>query len=282
MLWRLFTSSFAIKKYHHGEDPWAIVTGASDGIGKELCRSLAQRGFNVFLHGRDSDKLILVRNSLATQFPNARFEVAVADATRPGLVTEVAAVLAGKNLTIVINNAGYTGAPIQPFTSFSSNELERGTNIGVGWITQLTHVVLPTLIENKPSLMVNIGSFVESQPSPFLAVYSGTKGYTRAFSHALRLEMQALGHNDVEIQYHEVHGVATKANGEPESLIVPSPRNMAEAIVSAVGKRSSFIVPYWVHELFTWAFMVVPNRFLQMMMISEVGKRRTDLKGNIG
>jgi len=278
MLWRLWASSSGINHFKHGEESWALVTGASDGIGKSVCQAFAQKGFNVILHGRNQEKLNVVKDELQAACPDRKFEIVVADATQGSLAPEVASAVKDKHVTILVNNAGYTSTLIEPLVTQDPDVLQRGVDIGCTWLTQLTRAMLPQLVENKPSAVVNIGSFVAAHPPPFLAVYAGTKGYTRAFSQALRTEMRLTGHKDVDIQYHESHSVATKANGSPVSTAAPDPDTMARSIVVAIGQRKGFIVPYWSHELTNWFLWIMPESWVQKMSGSILQTKRTDLK----
>ena len=68
---------------HSGENTYALVTGASDGIGVELARQLLAKGFNVILHGRNPEKLSRIQQDLSKQFPNRRAVVIAATADDP-------------------------------------------------------------------------------------------------------------------------------------------------------------------------------------------------------
>ncbi|KDQ60068.1 hypothetical protein JAAARDRAFT_56064 [Jaapia argillacea MUCL 33604] len=277
MLWRLVCTS-GIEQYHHGEEPWALVTGASDGIGKSLCDVLAHRGFNVFIHGRNPQKLAAVMAELSTSHPRRHFEVIVADASKPYLVPEVVAATSDKNLTILINNAGYTGTPIRPLVTMGVSEIERAFNIGVAWTTHLTWALLPQLMKNEPSLLVNVGSFAQAHPPPFLTTYAANKGYLRTFTQALRAEMTFTHYPSIEVQYHEVHAVSTVSNPQATSFSCPTPQVMAEAMVDAVRKKQAVVIPYWVHELIAWILWLLPEVLVIWMTGSILEKRRDDLK----
>ncbi|KDQ60065.1 hypothetical protein JAAARDRAFT_32442 [Jaapia argillacea MUCL 33604] len=277
MFWRLFTSG--IDRYRHGEESWALVTGGSDGIGKGLCEVLASKGFNVFIHGRNQTKLVSVLEELKVTYPTRQFEVIVADATNPALASEVAAAVAQKNLTILINNAGYTDTAIRAFVLTDHQEFDKAIAIGVGWITHLTRELLPLLMKNEPSLMVNVGSYVQSHPPPFLAVYSATKGYTLALTQSLRTEMQYTSHPNVEIQYHEIHSVSTHSNRKAPGLTRPTAHRMAEAIVGAVGSGRGFVVPYWPHELVSWVLWILPEGVVNSLAAGVLQDRRVDVEG---
>ncbi|EPQ53687.1 NAD P-binding protein [Gloeophyllum trabeum ATCC 11539] len=291
MLWRLWASPNGINRYKHGQESWALVTGASDGIGKacvpflpasSVAKALAQKGFHVLLHGRNPTKLTAVRSELAAECPNAQFEIVVADATKSALAREVAEACKGRTVTILVNNAGYTSTLIQPLETQDYDAVQRGIDIGCSWTTQLTRALLPQLRADAPAAVVNVGSYVARHPPPFLAVYAGTKGYMLAFSRALRTELALLSPSPISVQYHEIHSVATKANGSPVSLAAPHPDVMARAIIVAIGRDKEYVTPYWVHELTSWVLRVLPERVVARMAGGILQGQRTDIKRGEG
>jgi len=280
MLWRLVSNSNDIDQFRATDDPWALVTGASDGIGKSLCKVLAKRGFNVILHGRNQAKLSACCDELRNLAPGGKFELIVADATEPTSIGDVVKAVAGKPITVLINNAGYTTGPVQPLLTIDPEELGTAVNIGITWTLQLTRALLPRLVETRPSLILNVGSYAASHPPPFIAVYTGTKGFLQVFSQSLRTEMRTIGHKDVEVQYHEVYFCATKSNGAPENIATPSPDRMAQAIVDAVGSHKGHVVSYWVHELLSWVFLFVPEWIISRIAGSVLASKRTDISSD--
>ncbi|KDQ60066.1 hypothetical protein JAAARDRAFT_595085 [Jaapia argillacea MUCL 33604] len=281
MFWRLFTSTGDIDRYHHGQEPWALVTGGSDGIGKGLCEVLAARGFNILIHGRSKPKLLSVLQELKTSNPNRQFEIVVADATDISLVDRVADAGAQRNLTVLVNNAGYTEMDIRLFADISHAgsfvEIDKSISIGVGWISHLTRALLPQLLKNEPSLVINIGSGALSHPPPFLALYTATKGYTLALTQCLRAEMKLqnsfTSNPAVEVQYHELHAVCSNSNREPPTLLRPSSHDMATAIVDAVGRKKLFVVPYWTHEVSAWVMWFMPERIVALLIAWAFGAK---------
>ena len=114
--WRfiyVYTRPSSIGRYRHqtGSKPaWALVTGATQGIGRALARELASRGFNVIVHGRNPDALEAVSNALKKEFPSLSFRTVVLDASIPReqsqiLIREIAESLKDINLTVLVNNA---------------------------------------------------------------------------------------------------------------------------------------------------------------------------------
>ncbi|KAK9249032.1 hypothetical protein V1506DRAFT_138038 [Lipomyces tetrasporus] len=80
-------SPSSLLRYHHshrGRAPWAVITGASDGMGKGYAREPAHRGFNVVLHGRNLTNLDSVKKELSEEFANVNFRTIVVDASKSG------------------------------------------------------------------------------------------------------------------------------------------------------------------------------------------------------
>lgn len=100
----------SLQIYCHAETgSWALVTGASDGIGRGFADELLERGFNVLLHGRNAAKLQNIQAELARTHPKRSVDIVVADASKNGdaykAVTDKVKALPGK-LVILVNNVG--------------------------------------------------------------------------------------------------------------------------------------------------------------------------------
>jgi len=104
----------SLPRYLHSPDnhePWALITGATDGIGKTAAHTLAQHGFNIILHGRNASKLSSLAATLHHSFPARRFRPAVLDAS-------LASSTADLHLTVLVNNVA-GGIVVQPLTATS-------------------------------------------------------------------------------------------------------------------------------------------------------------------
>ncbi|KAI1327588.1 putative oxidoreductase,short chain dehydrogenase [Xylariaceae sp. FL0255] len=251
----------------YGETPWALVTGASDGIGRAYAHELAAKGFNVVLHGRNSEKLSRVRSELSLTHPQRHFKILVADAStvacgpclRKGESGErlldfnkIKRELEGLHLTVLVNNAG--GAPVDPVCQSiaNSSELHIAENISLNALfpLQLTRALLPMLQQNSPSLIINMSTMIDSG-FPLLASYSASKRFLMAITNALQLEMQVDGWGkDIEILGIKV-GRVTGARGHkhPVSLFVPDATMMARAVLSRAGRGSKIVAGYWAHAI---------------------------------
>jgi 17beta-estradiol 17-dehydrogenase / very-long-chain 3-oxoacyl-CoA reductase len=270
--------------------PWALVTGASDGIGKALAKELCSRNFNVVLHGRPGPKLEKVRKELESEF-KADIRTLALDAV--SLFDErdwentfskaVLTSLTGINLTVVVNNVGGGGGIKKMYASVSEHstrEIEMMLNVNIRFMTHLTKVVLPILIANYPSIVVNISSGAEAMPSPWLATYAGAKAYVRQFSTSLRLELKAEGNDGVECVSLTPGKVVTAGSYRSDADLAfdtPSAETWARAALDRLGYDSPSYIPYIGHYLTLGAASILPqtikDKFMISMMDQEVTKR---------
>jgi 17beta-estradiol 17-dehydrogenase / very-long-chain 3-oxoacyl-CoA reductase len=284
-----YTRASSIARYCHsdGEDSaWALVTGASDGIGLALSREIAQRGFNVVLHGRNQVKIEGRRGQLAKEFPGRKFRTVIADAATPGTkmlgdVERVATSLQDINLTVLINNVG--GSPLTPGESAFSRFDETDLFTSDGWIslngrfpTHLTAALLPNLLKHQPSLIINISSMAD-EGSPWISTYSGAKGLLLSWSKGLAREMRA-EERDIEvlvIETGKVTGVGWK--DAPASFFEPHATTYAAAVLDRVGCGRLVVNGYWTQGLLISILMCLPESLLGGMLIKGTRRARQDM-----
>lgn len=141
-----------------------------------------------------------------------------------------------------------------------------------GWIdtnlrfpTQLTRQLLPSLIGNQPALVVNISSGTANVPSPFVAVYSGSKAFNVAWSRSLAVELEDAGH-DVDCHAIIVGPTATprfEKSGVKAGLMQPTSRQVARASLGYAGTGARDVAAYWGHDLLMTVFGLMPSWYAE-------------------
>ncbi len=240
--------------------PWALVTGASDGIGKGFAGELCRRGFNVIIHGRNEKKLQGVKAELEKEFPGREIRLLVLDAVDTNWTEKtdsfVLNTVKDLNLTILINNVG-GGAGIKPdfatVVQRSAKDMDTWINVNLRFMTQITRVLIPTLSKDKSqrSVICNISSGAELLPSPYLVVYSATKAYVSRWSLSLDAELRAGGHN-IDTHSYIVGEVVTAGSGRDQSMVSlfsPGVKTFASAALSKLGAGHVVCTPYWPHGI---------------------------------
>ena len=169
-----------------------LVTGASSGIGEELARQLAERGYNLVLVARRRDRLEDLAGTL-----RARHGVAV-DLDDPPVGDPaardrlVASLRAGERAVVgVCNNAGFS-----TYGRFQDNDFEREqeqVRVNVDTVHHLTGAFLPDMVRRSAGAILNVASTAAFQPLPFQATYAATKAFVLAFSEAVHTDLHGTG-----------------------------------------------------------------------------------------
>lgn len=171
-------------------EKWAVITGASSGIGKALAFEFARNNFNVFLAARNEEKLNEVAAECQATF-NVKTKVFVADlvdsASTDGLAT---AISAGK-IDVLVNNAGF-GVKGNFAKTNLIEELEM-LDVQLSAMLKLTKAVLPQMIANERGNILNVASVYSFSPVPNQSVYSACKAFMLSFSSALKDEITDSG-----------------------------------------------------------------------------------------
>lgn len=316
----LYTRKGNLVRYKHtprdGREPWALVTGASDGIGSAYARALAEAGFNVVLHGRNPVKLDAVVHDLKKHTPDRLFRTLVADAgavrckncskytdhthrgnngearlddARDGLdFARIKAELQDLHLTVLINNVG--GGPkdpsFAPLQQYPAAYLSNFVSVDTLFPLHLTHALLPVLIESKPALLINMGSMTDLG-LPYMGYYGASKAFNMTLTKSLGQELALQGHGEVEvlgIRVSEVTGVTWRK--DKPNILMPTAETMAASALGMVGSGRRVVFGYWGHALLVgtvdmlpqWVFERVAGVVLQRLLRWMEEKERTARK----
>jgi short-subunit dehydrogenase len=171
--------------------PLALVTGASGGIGAELARELARHGHDLVLAARS----IAPMEALAAELRElgAGATVIAADLARPGAAASLADDIAGRGLAIdiLVNNAGLGAAG--RFDRSDPARLGEILQVNIVALTELTHLLLPGMIERGHGRVMLVASVAGFQPGPRMAAYFASKAYVLSLGEALAYELRGTG-----------------------------------------------------------------------------------------
>lgn len=165
----------------------ALVTGASSGLGAEFAEQLAAQGHDVILVARSGDRLAALAERLIAQH-GVRAHVLVQDLAEPDAARRIADELAerGLNVDLLVNNAGFGTCGRFEEISWARDHDQLMVNVVA--LVDLTHLLLPGMLERGSGAVVNVASNAAFQPSPYFAVYSASKAFVLNFGLALRQE----------------------------------------------------------------------------------------------
>lgn len=170
----------------------ALITGASQGIGKAFAQELASRKTNLVLVARSQDKLQELAKKLESQ-EQIKVEVIPLDLTAPGacqqLYQEVSEL--GIEIDLLINNAGFGD-----YGAFSSRKLAKQLEmiqLNITALVELTYLFLGEMQQRQRGAILNISSIAGFQPLPYLSTYAATKAFVLSFSESLWAENRTTG-----------------------------------------------------------------------------------------
>ena len=273
----LYTRRSSIKRYLYGNESWALVTGASEGIGLGIAHELAVNGFNIILHGRNPEKLQRARSQLEGEHKDLQFRTAILDASSATgqQIEALAASVQFLNLTVLVNNVG--GCPkIQPLEKHTAEDLNSLVNVNARFPAQLTRALLPILArQDGPTLIMNIGSLADSG-APYATVYGGSKAFNMAMSSSLAMEIKAEG-KDIEVLAIPIGRVTNVSHyKEPYSFFTPTARIIGKSCVDRVGCGRKVVVGYVGHAMQTFVLDLLPSIVYEMLVIPIMKGQATE------
>lgn len=171
---------------------YALITGASSGIGLEFARIAASWQMNLILLARNAEKLKQLRTELEGLYPVKVLAVGC-DLSMPDTVEKINTLLVGRNIVpdILINNAGFG-----LYGAFDKTDAGSETDmmqVNMVALTELTKIIYQQMLERGSGRILNVASVAGFIPGPLMAVYYATKAYVLSFSEALANEAKGTG-----------------------------------------------------------------------------------------
>ncbi len=238
---------------------WALITGASSGIGKAVAFEFARKGYNLFLASQDDGPLQQTAADFHQQF-NVETQFYLADLTRKesieGLIQSVSA--PPIEIEILVNNAGF-GVGGEFLKTDLNRELDL-VNLQLAATLKLTKAVLPQMVARKKGRILNVASVYSFAPVPFQAVYSACKAFLMTFSESLRGELKGTGvtvtalcPGTVRTEFRSRAGIAHRnqaAGATPEAV--------AKLAVRQTLRGKHLVVPGFSHKVFVFLARRLP------------------------
>ena len=173
------------------QDRWALVTGASSGLGRGFAARLADRGMSLVLTGRNAARLDEAAREIRRAAPRVKVETVAADlATRQG-VSALLDHVGHRPIEVLVNNAGF--GSYGPFTAADADREADEVAVDVVAVVALARAFLPGMLARRSGGILNVASTIAFQPGPYQAVYGASKAFVLSFSEALWAEARAAG-----------------------------------------------------------------------------------------
>jgi len=258
LMLNLFVLSGKNLRKYGKKGSWAVVTGASDGLGKEFAHQLAAKGFSLALVSRTQSKLDALAKDLEQKHAGSGLQTKVLAMDfaedRDADYGRLAQLIDGLDVAVLINNVGQSHSIPVPFLQTDGNELQNIVRINCLGTLKTTQVVAPGMVRRKRGLILTMGSMGGWAPTPYLAAYSGSKAFLQNWSTCLAAELAPSGVDAYLVLSYLVVSAMSKIRRP--SLLVPTPKPFVRAALAKIGCASqafaSTYTPYWSHALLQW------------------------------
>ena len=229
---------------------WAVITGATDGIGKAYAKKFAKMGYNLVIISRNQEKLNQTKEEILSKYKNCNEVRTVAvDFTRSDIYDKIASALSDlEDIHILVNNVGISYKYPELLTAVPESRqlFDSIVNCNIISMTRMIELVLPKMEAKRRGVIINVSSYSASYPMPLLSVYAASKVYVDYLSRALNMEYQDKG---ITIQSVLPAYVSTNMSKiRRTSLMVPSPDVYVDHALRTVGLETR-TYGYWPHKL---------------------------------
>lgn len=248
---------------------WAVVTGATDGIGKAYALELARIGMKVVLISRTQEKLDQVAKEISDKYKVETKTIAFDFGERTDY-EKIESGLSGLNIGVLVNNVGMGYGYPEWFDSVPMETFDKMISVNMVSLVKMSHIVLRGMLERKKGILIHVSSASAHLPIPLLTVYSASKAFVDFFGRAIQWEYRDKG---IISQSLTPFFVATKLAGVRPSLFAPNPIPYVKQALGTVGilDRSC---GYTMHELQSFFYKFLPVAIAEKNTLSLMAKVR--------
>jgi len=249
---------------------YALITGASTGIGLELAKICAAKGYNLVLVARSSNKLETIANNLREK-NNINVKIIAKDLSKSNSGFELYSEIQKENLQVdlLINNAGFGGLGY-----FSETDLQYELDmiqVNITSLVILTKLFLQKMKENNFGIILNVASTAAYQPGPSMAVYYASKSFVLNFSEAVSKELQGSNVSVTTLCPGPTKTEFQKRASMSESKLFKSNLVASSESVASIGlesalKRKRVIIPGFLNRVSVYSSKFLPRSLIMSVV----------------
>jgi len=269
-LWRargLFQPAVPRLRERYGE--WALVTGASSGIGREFARALARGGMNVAITARRADRLAALATELE-EIHAVRTRSIALDLGESGAAERLAAAVADLEIGMLVNNAGF--GSIGPFSEQDPARVREMVELSCAAPAVLTRLLLPAMQSRGRGAVIVVGSVAGMLPMPLHALYSASKAFDNVLGEALYEELRGTGVDVLALEPGSTETEFQQQAGEKAHAGEAADEVVHEAL-EALGREPA-LVPSW----FAWLRANLALRLLSRPLLLAAVRKATQMR----
>ena len=227
----------------------ALITGASSGIGRDMARELAKRGYSLILVARDKEKLQQLQQELRTDV-----KIIVADLANESKLKEVYVLCKNENIDVLINNAGFG-----LFGKFDEVDLPSEMemiNVNIKAVHVLTKLFLKDMKKKNSGYILNVASSAAFSPGPLMTTYYSTKAYVLRLTTSIYEELRKDQSSVV---------VSCLCPGPVETNFY----NRANVVFSVKPLSSEYVAKYAIDSMFNKKLIIIPGFGMKVAIFFE-------------
>jgi short-subunit dehydrogenase len=245
--------------------PWAVVCGASEGMGAQFGLQLAQRGLDVVLVARRAEALTEVQRQIERETKRQVKTVAI-DLAGPDAVPSLASATAGLDVGLLIYNAAF--CPLGPFLEQSTDENLRALEVNVKQPLLLAHHFGRRLAARGRGGLVLLSSLTAFQGSPFVTTYGATKAFNLSFAEGLWYELRAQNVDVLSVCAGATRTPNYLKSSPQEAPGILDPAQVVREALDALGRQPSMI-PGWFNRAASMVMRKVLSRRLTIAIMGD-------------
>jgi len=246
------------------ENSWALITGASAGIGEVFAKRFACEGWNLVLIARSADKLQALARTLETE-NRIKTLVLSEDLINREASRKIYEEIKRKEISLdaLVNNAGFgvkgkfAEAPLHHYLEM--------IDLNVRTLVELTGLFLPEMIERKRGLILNVSSTASFQPLAYSTVYAATKAFVTFFTEALWFETQGTGVRVLNLcpgLTKTDFGLTANMGDFRRDPLAQEPEEVVESAFRALKGNAPTVISGWLNKLIVFLERFIPRQIL--------------------
>ncbi|XP_058820893.1 17-beta-hydroxysteroid dehydrogenase type 3-like [Topomyia yanbarensis] len=259
ILWGLSKQCICDVNFTERYGQWAVISGGSDGIGRQYARFFARKGLNIVIIALPDEILKQTAEEIESTF-HVQVKQISADFSKGFELSDyLKNELDDLDVGVLVNNVGVANTLPVYYETCALSLYQRMVNVNINAAVILSHIILQRMKQRRRGLLINIASVAGLRPLPLGLMYSATKAFMASFSNALREELADFG---IECQTVTPYFVATSMT---EELRVDRFLRIISSDVETYGKFLTMIVGktaqttgYWLHGLTLTAINLLP------------------------
>ena len=247
---------------------YALITGASKGIGKAIAFALAAKGYDLLLVARNQQLLKQTGEEIATKHA-VQVHYLTLDLSAPDAAQKVFDWAAQNDypVSVLVNNAGYGLSGL--FESYPLEQHLAMLQVNCTTLVQLTYLFLPRLKQQKRPHILNISSSAAYQAVPYLSLYAASKTFVLSFSRGIRYELKKAGVNvtcvcpgSTDTDFATTAQVGEKAMKTAQK-VNQTPEEVGNAAVKAMFNKKAEVITGTINKVGGFLTWLLPKALLE-------------------